>query len=125
MEIGQTHEFEIMVTEQMLASRVGSGLVDVFATPMMIANMEKCASELVSDDIGDGNVTVGMSVNVSHISATPVGMKVRFQATLTAVDGKMLSFDVVAFDERGKIGEGTHNRAVVNAVKFNQRANCK
>lgn len=125
MEIGLTHEFEIVVTEQMLASSVGSGLVDAFATPIMIANMEKCASQLVCEHIGVGNVTVGTAVNVSHISATPVGMKVRFKATLTAVDGKMLEFDVVAFDERDKIGEGSHSRAIVNAEKFNQRTASK
>ncbi|MFI3226317.1 MAG: thioesterase family protein [Clostridia bacterium] len=125
MKIGMTFEQKICVEEHMLASSMGSGEVDVLATPFMIAKMEQTSSLCVAQEIGEGNVTVGILVNVTHISPTPLGMNVKFVSELTEVDGKILTFKVQAFDDQGKIGEGTHTRAIVNKEKFQTRAKAK
>ena len=124
---GLRHSTEITVTENMLASSVGSGLVAVFSTVMMVAGMEGAAVELAQPFLDEGQTTVGTGISVTHIAATPPGMKVRFTAELTAVspNGKGLSFSVAASDEGGLIGEGTHERVVVNREKFESRANAK
>ena len=120
MEIGICGKQEITVTEEQLACKVGSGLVEVFATPMMIAGMEGTAAASVAELIGEGKTTVGLQVNVSHVAATPCGMKVRFESELTEIapNGKILTFAVRAFDEAGLIGEGTHQRAIVDKERF-------
>ncbi|MFI3115942.1 MAG: hotdog domain-containing protein [Clostridia bacterium] len=125
MNVGQIFEQEIIVTKDMLASSLGSGAVDVFATPYMIAKMEETSSLCVANDIGEGNVTVGVVVNITHLSATPLGMKVTFKAELTEVTPKMLTFKVEAFDEVCKIGEGVHTRAIVFKEKFEAKTNAK
>lgn len=125
MEIGLKFETELMVTEELLASNVGSGEVCVFATPMMIANMEKTSALCVCNLIGEGNVTVGYDLCVKHLSATPKGMKVKFVSEITEITSKMITFKVEAFDEVDKIGEGTHVRAIVNKEKFENRTNAK
>lgn len=125
MTIGKIFKTEIVVTRDRLASSLGSGAVDVFATPYMIANMEYTSAKSVAEEIGEGNVTVGVVVDVKHIAATPEGMKVSFVSELTAIDGKMLTFKVEAFDEVSKIGEGVHTRAIVNKDKFETRTNAK
>lgn len=125
MNTKMTYKKEIIVTKEMLASSIGSGLVDVFATPYMIAKMEETCSDCVKNEIGDGNVTVGVLVNVTHLSATPLGMKVSFNCEVTEINGKMISFKVEAFDEVSKIGEGTHTRAIVNRERFNEKTNQK
>ena len=111
---------EITVTEAMLASQVGSGLVSVFSTAMMIAHMEGTAVAVVQGALDEGQTTVGTAVHVAHVAATPRGMRVRITAELTAVtpNGKGLSFKVEAYDEAGLIGEGTHERVVVNKERF-------
>jgi fluoroacetyl-CoA thioesterase len=118
---------EITVTDAMLACNVGSGLVSVFSTAMMVAWMEGTAVALVQDALEAGQTTVGTGIDVTHVSATPLGMKVRFTAELTAVshNGKGLSFKVAAHDEAGLIGEGTHERVVVNKEKFETRTMAK
>ena len=125
MNIGQTYKSEITVEKHMLASSLGSGLVDVFATPYMIAKMEECCSNLVASEIGEGNVTVGVDVNIKHLAATPLGMKITFTSELLEINGKMYTFKVEASDEVSKIGEGTHTRAIVNKEKFENRTNSK
>ncbi len=97
MEPGLQGEKTIVVTEDMLASHVGSGLVDVFATPMMIAGFENLCSETVQREIGEENVTVGTYLDVSHDAATPLGMQVTFRCQLTAVRRSKLTFQVEAF----------------------------
>ena len=120
MEIGIKGIKEQVVTEDKLACNVGSGIVSVFATPMMIAGIEGTAAESVADEVGEGKTTVGILMNVSHVAATPCGMKVRFETELTEIapNGKVLTFAVRAFDEAGLIGEGTHQRAVVDKERF-------
>lgn len=118
---------ETIVTEAMLASAVGSGKVCVFSTAMMVAWMEGTAVDVVQPSLEEGQTTVGTGISVSHVAATPLGMKVRFTAEVTAVspNGKGLSFNVAAYDETGLIGEGTHERVVVNKDKFESRTRDK
>ncbi len=118
METGIRGSSEIVVTREMLASTLGSGGVDVFATPCMIANMEHTCILSVQDVVGEGNTTVGTLLNVSHTAATPLGMKVRFESELIEIDRRRLVFSVKAYDEVEKIGEGTHERFIVNEEKF-------
>lgn len=118
LEIGLKGRADTLVTENNTASAVGSGLVPVFATPYMIALMENAAVNAVLPALAEDEGTVGTQLNVAHSAATPVGMKVWAEATLTAVEGKKLSFDVVAFDECGEIGRGTHERFVIKPEKF-------
>ena len=109
---------ELTVTTDKTAAAVGSGLLDVFATPQMIALMEATASESVAPYLDEGCSSVGTLVNVSHVAATPVGMKVSCESELTEVDGRKLVFNVKAFDECGLIGEGTHERFIVTDERF-------
>ena len=106
------------VTEGNTASALGSGGLEVYATPAMIALIEAAALAAVASLLPPGWSTVGTELNVKHISASPLGMKVSARAELTAVDGRALSFRVEAFDEAGKIGEGTHGRFIVECEKF-------
>ena len=127
LEKGMKGHLEFTVTEDKLASKVGSGLVNVFATPMMIAAIEQTAAASVQGALDEGCTTVGTLVNVSHVAATPEGMKVTVDTELTDVspNGRMLTFNVKAFDEAGLIGEGTHQRAVVLKERFEEKAAAK
>ena len=118
---------EITVEEKDLAIHVGSGTVHVLATPMMIANMEYTSAASVEELLGECKTTVGVKVDVSHVAATPKGMKVTFDAELLEVsaNGKILTFHVEAHDECGLIGEGTHQRAVVDRVRFDEKTQAK
>ena len=107
------------------AAKHGSGLIEVFATPAMIALMENAALKTVAPYLSEDLNTVGYEVNVRHLKPTPVGMQVECTATLTEVDGKKLMFNVVASDEEGKIGEGTHTRYIINSKKFIDKLNQK
>ena len=109
---------EQTVTAEMSAARIGSGLVEVFATPMMVALIEQTCLESVLPYLEEGQGTVGTLVNVSHVSATPVGMRVWCESELTEVDRRRLVFKVKAYDECGLIGEGTHERFVIDNAKF-------
>lgn len=121
---GMTGQWETTVEEGLLAAQVGSGEVRVLATPMMIMGMERAAMEAVRPCLPEGMTSVGTRVDISHMAPTPCGMKVRFEAKLTAVsaNGRGLTFTVTAYDEVGPIGEGTHERVVVDREKFQSRA---
>lgn len=116
---------EIMVTEENTAKVMGSGALDVFATPAMIALMEKTAWTSVADELDEGCGTVGISLNVAHSAPTPLGMKVTCESELTGIDGRKLIFYVKAYDEKGVIGEGTHERFIIQNEKFQKKANMK
>lgn len=114
-----------IVDESNIASTVGSGTVDVFATPMMIALVEKTASLSIQPYLEQGQSSVGTSVNMTHLSATPIGMKVWADTEVTEVDRRRIVFNVKTFDECGLIGEGTHERFIVDVEKFRERAYTK
>lgn len=127
MEIGIKGEQKFVVTADKLANQVGSGLVAVYATPMMIAAIENTAAGSVAPYLEEGKTTVGTLVNVSHVAATPEGMEVRVETELVEIapNGKMLTFKVAAYDEAGLIGEGTHQRAIVAKERFEAKAQTK
>jgi fluoroacetyl-CoA thioesterase len=109
---------EITVNKSDTASSYGSGNLDVYATPAMTALMENAAMNCVSQELPDGFTTVGIQINVRHLRATPVGVKVRAEAILDKAEGKKLIFNVAAYDDMGKIGEGIHIRYIVNSEEF-------
>lgn len=100
------------------AAEVGSGSLLVYSTPCMVALMEGAACEAIAEVLEEGQTTVGIELNIQHLSATPVGHEVRAEATVTAVEGKIITFALHAFDEAGEIGKGTHKRCIVNSQKF-------
>lgn len=114
----QKGEAEVVVDETNTAKAYGSGLIDVFATPAMIALMEKTAHRSIQSFLTEGIVTVGIEINVKHIKATPIGKQVKCYSTLQKIEGKRLYFTIEAFDQEGKIGEASHIRYIVDAVKF-------
>ena len=116
---------ELTVSDQHLASAIGSGLVRVFSTPTMIALLENAAVNAVTGRLTEGQTTVGTRLDVRHLAATPPGMQVRGYAKLMKVDGRMLTFEVWAEDERERIGEGVHERAVIDRARFEQRVQDK
>lgn len=116
---------ELTVTEEIAAKNVGSGTLMVFATPAMIALMEKTAWESVQPELEEGSGTVGTALNVKHVAATPMGMKVTCETELIKVEGRALTFSIKAYDETGLIGEGTHERFVVYNEKFQAKADAK
>jgi fluoroacetyl-CoA thioesterase len=122
---GLRGEKTITVEPKHTARHLGSGGVDVLATPSMVALMEETALGAVDPLLPPGQLTVGYSLDIRHIAATPLGMQVTARAELTAVDGRMLTFRVEAFDEREKIGEGTHVRAVVSLDRFSAKLAAK
>ena len=125
LPIGREGRAEIVVTDAHTAPRVGSGRVRVLATPVMINLIEAAALAAVESLLAPGYQSLGTLLNVRHIAATPVGMRVRAVATLERVDGRTVYFKVEAHDERELIGEGTHERVVVNVAKFDQRVQRK
>lgn len=122
LSIGIKGHLEQIVTEEVTADRIGSGLVKVFATPMMIALIEKTCNESVVPQLEAGQGTVGTLINVSHCAATPVGMKVWCDSELVEIDRRRLVFNVKAYDECGLIGEGVHERFVIDSQKFQRKA---
>ena len=125
LEAGIKGSMEITVTEDRTAKVRGSGTLDVFATPAMIELIEETAWRSVADELDEGCASVGTSLNVKHLSATPVGMKVSCKTKLKEVDGRRLVFEVLVEDETGKVGEGTHERFVIQAEKFQKKADAK
>ena len=109
---------ESCVEREDTAAEVGSGSLLVYATPCMVALMEGAACEAIAEALQEGQTSVGTELNIRHVSATPVGLEVRAEAEVTAIEGRIITFDVKAYDEAGLIGEGTHKRAVIHAEKF-------
>lgn len=127
IEIGLKGKKEFTVQEKQLASAIGSGLVSVFATPMMIAEIENTAAESLQPFLDEGKTTVGTEVNVKHTAATPLGMKVRVETEVieVAAGGKLITFKAAVFDEKEQVGEGTHQRAIVDKARFESKVNAK
>ncbi|MDE6034307.1 MAG: thioesterase family protein [Ruminococcus sp.] len=122
---GITGTAETVVSDGELAVTVGSGSLKVFATPCMIALIEKSACNCLSEYLENTDTTVGTEINVRHLSATPKSMTVSATATLTEVNGREFVFNVKAYDETGLIGEGIHKRFLVNSEKFIQKTYSK
>lgn len=125
METGVRGKQSIVVTKEQTAQALGSGLLPVFATPAMIALMEHTAAESVEPMLEEGSGTVGTLVNVKHLSATPVGMEVTCETELVEIDRKRLVFSVKAYDAAGVVGEGTHERFIIDNEKFMARTEAK
>lgn len=125
MEEGIINRMELTVTEDRTARAMGSGELDVFATPAMIALIEETCWRSVAYELDEGCGTVGISLDVKHVSATPEGMKVACESELTKIDGRKLTFSVKVYDEEGLIGEGTHERFIVDNEKFMKKAESK
>ena len=122
LQPGMTAEKSEQVTDNNTAIKYGSGGVAVYATPAMIGLMEGTCLAAVDPHLPEGMATVGTQLEVKHLAATPVGMTVKATATLTAVAGKKLTFTMEAFDDKEKIGEGTHQRYIIDLAKFLQKA---
>jgi len=122
LQIGMTAEKSEKVTENNTALKYGSGGVAVYATPAMIGIMEGTCLAAVDPFLPEGMSTVGIHLDVKHTAATPVGMSVRATAKLIEISGKRLTFTVEAYDNKEKIGEGTHQRYIIDLAKFLQKA---
>ena len=121
LQTGLTGQAEMIVGTRDTAPRVGSGKIEVLATPVMINLIEEAALDAVEKALEPGQQTLGIHLDVSHVAATPTGMKVRATAELVGIKGRTLSFAVRAEDEAELIGEGTHQRVVVTAERFSQK----
>ena len=120
--VGLKGEVSSFVEREDTAKEVGSGSLLVYATPCMAALMEGAACEAIEAALDEGKTTVGTELVIQHTSATPVGMDVRAEATVTAVDVKVIMFEIIAYDESGEIGRATHKRVIVSAQKFLDKA---
>jgi fluoroacetyl-CoA thioesterase len=118
-------ERSLKVADEHTARQWGSGAVAVFSTPHMVALMEGAAVDAVDALLPSGQQTVGTRVSVEHLAATPIGLQVTARAELTEVDGRVLTFRVVACDEAGTIGEGSHQRVIVDVARFMARAEAR
>ena len=118
IEIGTKGFAAAQVEKEDTAQIVGSGDLLVYATPCMVALMEGAAWESIAPFLADGESSVGTMMQVAHTAATPVGMEVRAESTVTAVDGRKVTFEIVAYDEAGEIGRATHERFIVKADRF-------
>jgi fluoroacetyl-CoA thioesterase len=125
LRTGLTGSAELVVGEEHTAPFVGSGRVRVLATPIMINLMEAAALDAVEKLLPPGHQSLGIHLDVGHYAATPVGMRVRATAELVKVDGRTLDFRVEARDEKDMIGDGLHQRVVVNVERFDERVQRK
>lgn len=123
--VGMKGTTQTVVEREDTALEVGSGSLLVYATPCMVALMEGAACEAIAEGLEENETTVGTALNLEHISATPVGMEVRAEAEVTAVEGKVITFTIHAFDEAGEIGHATHKRVLVQSQRFLDRAYAK
>ena len=127
MEKPTRHSLTWTVDDTMTAKRIGAAGAKILSTPNMLALMEACALELAQEYLDEGMTTVGAEAHVRHLAPTPVGMKVYAEAEITAVseNGRMVDFQVSAWDEKGPIGKGTHTRAIIGNEKFLAKCNGK
>lgn len=116
--VGMKGEAYNTVEREDTAREVGSGDLLVFATPCMVAMMEGAACAAIEEALAENQTTVGVALNIEHTAATPVGLEVRAEAEVTAVEGKRITFQVKAYDEAGEIGKGTHVRVLVDSQRF-------
>lgn len=125
LKVGLIGETEEVVTKEKTAATVGSGKLEVYATPCMVALMEGAAVKALENKLPEDMDSVGTSLEVLHLAATPVGMKVKATANLINIDSKKLIFEVEAYDEVDKIGSGIHQRYLINSSHFLERCHTK
>ena len=123
--LGLTAMVETIVTAADTARALGSGSLDVLATPRLVALMEQAACVALSKELGPGQTSVGTRIAIDHTAASPVGMRITVRATIVAVQGRQITFEVTASDETGEIGRGNHCRVIVDADRFVMKANQK
>ncbi|QIG98238.1 thioesterase family protein [Bradyrhizobium sp. 6(2017)] len=119
--LGMTAETSIVVTAEMTVGHFVAGMPKVYATPMMILHMEMAAGLAIAPELPPGYVSVGMSVDIRHLAATPIGGRVRAFARVIGVEGKCVAFEVETWNDLGKVGDGTHRRGIVNVAEFEKR----
>ena len=125
LEVGLKGHQEMTVTDQFTAKTMGSGVMDVFATPAMLALMEKTEFMSVAEHMNEGCGKVGTRVEIEHVASSPIGMKITCDSELTAIEGRKLVFKVEAYDSKGLIGNGTHERFIIESEKFQEKTNRK
>lgn len=125
MELGIKGTAETVVVYENTAAVVGSGALEVFSTPSMIALMEKASRELVQPYLEKGQSTVGTRLEVSHVAASPIGAHIHAESTLVEIDRRMLTFEVKAYADGELIGEGRHQRCIIYAERFMEKALAK
>ena len=123
--VGMTHEKSLKTGPEHSARHFFPHLPDVFGTPYLVGLFEGVSAELMEPHLAPGEQSVGITMNLKHLAATPLGMEVRANTEITAVDGRKLTFRVEAFDAKEKIGEAVHERFIINAEKFNQKVESK
>ena len=123
--VGMKGRLEKTVTKELSAKIWGSGAVDVYATPCLVALLEETAWRSVQDGLEPGQGTVGTKLDIAHLAATPIGMRVVCETELIGIDRRRLVFSVTACDEAGRIAEGTHERFIVDVEKFQAKADAK
>jgi predicted thioesterase len=122
ISVGQTAMATTTVTGQSTARAVGSGSLDVFATPMMVALMERAACECLAGALEPGRTSVGTSIVIEHTAASPIGADITATATVVGIDGRKIEFEVTANDSKGEIGHGKHTRVIVDGERFMAKA---
>jgi len=125
LKVGMTHEIRLKTGPEHSAQKFFPKVPDVFGTPFLGGLFEGVSAELMAPNLGEGETSVGISMNLQHTAPTPLGMEVRAVTEVTAVEGRKITFKLAAFDEKEKIGEAVHERFIVNSEKFNQRVEAK
>ena len=125
LEVGIKNKITITVNEEKTAKVMGSGILDVFATPAMVALMEQTAAESVQPHLDEGVTSVGTKINVEHLSADPVGIEVTCESELTEIDNRKLCFNITAYDRHGVIGKAYHERFLIKSESFMKKTNAK
>lgn len=127
MKIGDKNESYDVVNERNVASAAGSGLLPVYSTPFMISLMENASSDYLAKELPEGKGSVGIHIEVDHISASPIGMKIKAVTEVTGIseNGKTVEFKVEAYDEAGLIGKGKHTRAIIDNERFMKKCQSK
>ena len=121
--LGKTYWFESCVADKDTARAIGSGNLDVLATPVLITLMERSAYMLLEDELDEGQTSVGTNISISHTVSSPVGIMLEIEAKITSVRGRTITFEVCASDEVGEIGKGTHTRVIVSEKRLLEKAN--
>lgn len=125
LEPGRSSELTVVVDRSMTADQMGNQGVNVFATPELVRYFEAVAVQAIEPDLEPGQGSVGVRIDVRHLAATPVGMRITFRATLTEADGRRLTFRLEAEDEQERVGEGIHERFLIDMAKFLARIDTK